>query len=120
MQYTYLMLFFYGAVFTIGAAQAVAGHAKLAGGKHLGYGITVPDESDEHGWKKAHSLLAFWGTLTTVLSIPPLIPLLNELSSGEQPDAPTSVKVLLTVYGIALIAMIWWPFIRIGRLKTAD
>lgn len=120
MQYTYLMLFFYGAVFTVGAVQAVAGYAKLAGGKDLGYGITVPDESDQQGWKKAHSILAFWGTLNAALSIPPLIPMISELSTGEQPDPSTSVKVVLTVYGVALIALLWCPFIRIRRLGTAD
>lgn len=120
MQYTYLMLFFYGAVFTVGAAQALAGYARLAGGKNLGYGIKVPDESDQERWKKAHSILAFWGTLTAILSLPPLIPIVSELGTGEEPNPATSIKVLLTAYGVALMAMLWYPFIKIWRLSTAD
>ncbi|MFC3966365.1 hypothetical protein [Nocardia jiangsuensis] len=112
------MLFFYGAVCAIGVAQAIAGYAELAGGKNLGYGIEVPGESDPEGRQKAHSVLASWGTLTAILSLPPLIPILDELSADPQAGMPTSVKILLTVYGIALMGAMWYPFIKIWRLST--
>jgi len=94
--------------------MANKGYRGIATSPTEGYGEDIPDATltDPVRRKKANNMVAFWGTLSAVLCVPPIAYTLY-IAFDPEGRIPLPVLIALVVYGIFVCSTAAYPLEKI-------
>ncbi|PKV90167.1 hypothetical protein [Streptomyces sp. TLI_146] len=114
----------YVLIFTCFAVLAVAsllaarvGYRGQACNRAIGYDVPAAVKRDPALERQANQLLAFWCTGAALLSLAALVPIGSVLLSGGGRSVSPWGLMAFAVYGLAVVAVVAYPFEKIKRLS---